>query len=98
RTAACEMQDGLLALRAAEQAAAATPVDLAFTALDVAAADRALAFQPLVQVESLRVAWPLVGHHADHLRNHVAGAPHDHRVADAHVLAVDLVLVVQGGV
>ena len=35
---------------------------------------------------------------ADHLGNHVAGAAHDHRVADAHVLAPQLVQVVQRGV
>ena len=34
----------------------------------------------------------------DDLRDHVAGALHHHRVADPHVLAGDLVLVVQGGV
>ena len=38
---------------------------------------------------------PLVGDDADDLRNDVAGALHDDRVADAHVLALDLVLVVQ---
>ena len=32
------------------------------------------------------------------MRDHVAGALHQNRVADAHVLALDLVLVVQGGV
>ncbi|MNT16590.1 hypothetical protein D3C72_1517020 [compost metagenome] len=36
--------------------------------------------------------------HADDLRDDVAGALQDDRVADAHVLAGDLVLVVQGGV
>ena len=33
--------------------------------------------------------------HAHDFRDHVAGAPHDHRVADAHVHARDLVGVVQ---
>ena len=37
----------------------------------------------------------LVLQHLDHFWNHVAGAPHAHRVADAHVLAIDLVLVVE---
>jgi hypothetical protein len=35
-------------------------------------------------------------HRADHLGDDVARPPHDHGVADAHVLAPDLVLVVQG--
>ena len=41
---------------------------------------------------------PLVQHHADDLRDHVAGALQDHGVADPDVLAGDLVGVVQGGV
>ena len=38
------------------------------------------------------------GHHAGNLGDHVARAPHDHRIAHAHVQARDLVGVVQGGV
>ena len=38
------------------------------------------------------------GTHAHDLGNHVARAAHDHRVADAHVLALDLIHVVQRGV
>ena len=34
--------------------------------------------------------------HLDHLRDDVAGALHDHRVADPDVLGLDVVLVVQG--
>jgi hypothetical protein len=41
---------------------------------------------------------PLVQHRPDDLRDHVAGPLQDHRVADPHVLAGDLVGVVQGGV
>ena len=37
----------------------------------------------------------LFQHHADNLRNHVAGALHDHRVANAHILARNFVLIVQ---
>ncbi len=48
--------------------------------------------------ESFRALRPLLLNHAENLRDDVAGALHDHRVADAHVLARDLVLVVQGGV
>jgi hypothetical protein len=38
---------------------------------------------------------PALEHHRHHLGNHVAGAAHDHRVADAHILAPRLGLVVQ---
>ena len=44
-----------------------------------------------------RVGRAALGHHRHDLRDHVAGALHDHRVADADVLARDLVLVVQRG-
>jgi len=76
----------------------AAPVDLARFARDLAAADRALAIEPLVQVERRCIRRAPVDDRADDLGNHVAGAAHDHGVADAHVLAVDLVLVVQGRV
>ena len=46
----------------------------------------------------LGVLRPLVEDDAQHLRDDVAGALHDHGVADADVLARDLVLVVQRGV
>ena len=46
----------------------------------------------------LRALGPLLQHHADDLRDHVAGALQDHGVADPDVLARDLVGVVQGGV
>ena len=45
--------------------------------------------------ERLRVRRALLQDHAEDLRDHVAGALHNHGVADAHVLAGDLVLVVQ---
>ena len=41
---------------------------------------------------------PLRQHHADHFRNHIAGAAHHHGVAHAHVLALHFVFVVQRGV
>ena len=41
-------------------------------------------------------AGALLREHADDLGNDLPGAPHDDRVADAHVLAPQLVLVVQG--
>src|ERR1700746_2892951 len=45
----------------------------------------------------LRILRPTVEHDRDDLRDHIAGALHDHRVADADILAGDLVLIVQGG-
>ena len=45
-----------------------------------------------------RVRRALLGHIAENLRDHVARALHDDRVADADVLPGDLVLVVQRGV
>ena len=55
------------------------------------AAHRAVRGQP----PGPRPARPLRLHHRDDLRDHVAGALHHHGVADPHVLAVDLVLVVE---
>ena len=43
----------------------------------------------------LRARRPALGEHAHHLRDHVPGAAHDHRVPGAHVLALHLVDVVQ---
>ena len=43
----------------------------------------------------LGIARALLRHQAQDLRDHVAGALHDHRVALAHILARDLVLIVQ---
>ena len=41
------------------------------------------------------VPGPVLPRRADDLRNHVAGALHDHEIAFADVLAVDVLLVVQ---
>ncbi len=96
RAAAGKMQQGLLALRRAEQAAGAAPVRFAFLAHDRAAAYRAVTVQQPEQIEWLaRVRRALVEHHTHHFRDHVARAAHDHGVADAHILAPRLVLVVQ---
>jgi len=38
------------------------------------------------------------GRHANDLRDHIAGPLHDHRVADADILAGDFIGVVQGRV
>ena len=96
-----EMLQALDRLRRADEAAgaAAHHVDLAGLLVDlahgVAAADRADARGT---DRALRPCGRLSEHDAEDLRDDVAGALHDHRVADAHVLARDLVLVVQRGV
>ena len=48
--------------------------------------------------EFLPLSMCVVDDDVDDLRDHVAGALHDDRVADPHVLALDFVLVVQTGV
>ena len=74
-------------------------------AIEIRAARHGLAFETHArrradgaargEAEALRPAPTPRGDHRDDLRNHVAGALHEHAVADAHVLALDLVLVVQ---
>ena len=94
RVARHEMAEPLDLLRRADQAAGAAAHDLALLAHRMAAADRADGRE----FERLRVRRPLLQHHRDDLRDDVARALHDHGVADADVLARDLVLVVQRGV
>ena len=91
RAAAGEMQQRLLALRRADEPAGAARDGLVGQPDDRRAALRAARRHR----ERPRAARPLVRQHAHDLRDHVARAAHDHRVADAHVLAPDLVLVVQ---
>ncbi len=88
------MQDGLLALRGAEQAAGAACIRFAFLAHHMAAAYRT----GRRHHESTRMRRAPLRQHADHFRDHIARTAHDHRVADMHVLAAYLVLVVQRGV
>ena len=64
---------------------------LTFEALHARAAHRA-AFR---HHEFPCIRRPPLHHDRDHLRDHVAGPPHDNRVADQDVLATHLVLVVQ---
>ena len=88
------MQDGLLALRGAEQATGTACSRLAFLAHHMAAAHRTGCWhnkRPGTRRPPLR-------QHADHFRNHVARAAHDHGIADMHVLAANLVFVMQGGI
>ena len=95
-----EVLEPLLGLRRADEAAGAAAHDIGAAgrlvglAHGVAAAGRA----DLRHLEGLGALGPLVEDDAHHLRDDVAGAAHDHRVADADVLAGDLVLVVQRGV
>jgi len=89
-----EVQDRLLALGAAEQATGAAVVCLALLPHCGGTAHRAAAWH----AERLRRADALVGQHAHHLGDHVTGPAHDHRIADAHILATGLVLVVQRGI
>src|SRR5205085_9640277 len=79
-------------LRGADQPAGAAPRDLAGLAHRETAADRAMVGEPV----GPRLLWAAIEYDRDDLRDHVAGALNDDGVADAHVLALDLVLVVQG--
>ena len=50
------------------------------------------------KLERLRLLGTALRDDPNHLRDHVAGPAHPHRIPDPHVLAVDLVLVVKGRV
>ena len=89
-----EMQDRLLALRAAEQAASAPVICLIFFAHRRAAAHRAHARHG----ENGRLAHAFLQHHRDDFRDHVTRAAHDHGIAHPHVFAAGFVFVVQRGV
>ena len=89
-----EVQDGLLALGAAIQAAGAPCVGLARLAHRRAAAHGANRGHR----EHRGARRTPLGQHADHLGDHITGSAHDHRVANPHILAPGFVLVVQGGV
>ena len=95
-----EMLEPLLGLRRADEAAgaAAHHVGAARLLVDLAHGVLPQAGQTSGHLVGLGALGPLVEHDAHHLRDDVAGAAHDHRVADADVLARDLVLVVQRGV
>ena len=94
RTPAGEMEDRELALRGADETAAAAMVDRALLAHDMAGADRAQGRHAEVR----HVAGARPGNAADDLGDHVAGAAHDHPVADANALPAHLEQVVQGRV
>ena len=89
-----KVKQRLLALRRADQAAAATVVDLALLAHRQRAAHRA----GVRHGERHGTRRTTVRQHADHLGDHIAGAAHNHRIANAHVLALDLAGVMQRGI
>ena len=81
-------------LGGADQPAGAATANLALRPHGLRTADRAVGREDVGE----GVGGAFVGDHRDDLGDDVAGALQDHGVADAHVLARDLVLVVQGGV
>ena len=98
--AGCEMLEAFDRLRRTDERAGAAAHDVRYPRLlvDLAQSRRAADRAGLGEDIGFRFRRPLVEHDREHLRNHVAGALHQNRVADAHVLARNLVLVVQGGV
>ena len=87
------MAQVVLELRGAVEVRAARH-DLALEPHGLRPADRAV----LRGASLARAPSALLEHDLHHLRDHVAGALHHDGVADAHVLALDLVLVVERGV
>ncbi len=94
RAPAGEMQQGLLALRRAEEAAAAAGHGSLLALDDRGMTDGAFGGE----LKNFRVRRPHFDPYRDHLGDHVASAAHDHGIADAHVLALELVFVMQGRV
>ncbi len=94
RAARSEVQNGLLALRRAVEAAGAARNGLVGQAHDAGAAHRAMHRHD----EFALAAVALFGQEGNDFGDDVAGATHDHRVADADVLAPHFVLVVQRGI
>ena len=94
RAALGKVQHGLLALRAAIDAGGAAGIDLAFFPCHGTAADRA----GIGHGKRHRAFRALLKHHRYHFGDHVTGAAHHHGIANAHILAVRLFLVVQRGI
>jgi len=88
-----EMPEPLDGLCRTDQPTGAAPRHLARLAHREAAADRTVVGKQV----RLRILRPAVEHDRDDLGDHVAGALDHDGVADADILARDLVLVVQGG-
>ena len=92
RVAADEVAQPLGDLGGADQAAGAAPHRLALGPQREAAADRAVVGEDV----GLGAGRAPLAPDLDHLRDDVAGALHDHGVADPDVLGLDVVLVVEG--
>ena len=92
-----EMLEALHPLGRADQAAgaAAHHVLLAGARIDLAHRMAAADGTDLRKFVRPGIGRPLLRHDAEHLRDHVAGALDAHGVADPHVLAGDLILVVE---
>ena len=88
------MQDRLLALRTAKQAAGAAVICLALLAHGHAGAHGA----HVGHGEDWGITRAFVQHYRDHFRNHIARTANDHRVANTNVFATRFVFVVQGSV
>ena len=89
RAPAGEMQDRLLALRGAEQAAACSGSRPRPSRARPRCRTPGTAARH-AEVRHVALRRRARGTHADHLGDHVAGAAHDHGVADAHALAAHL--------
>ena len=94
------MLQALDRLRRTDKRSGAAAHDIRFAGLlvDLAQRRRAAARADMRKLIGLRAVRPLLRHHFDDLRNDVAGALHDDRIADANILARDLVFIVQRGV
>ena len=92
-----EMLQALDPLRRADQSAGAAPdgILLAGIRVDLARGVAAAGWADIGKSESLRALRPLFWNPSENLRDDVAGALHDHGIADADILARDLVLVMQ---
>ncbi len=95
-----EMLQPLLGLRRADETAGAAAHDAAagFVAVGLAHGVATADGANLGELVGRGLLGTLVEHRADDLRDDVTGALDDDGVADAHVLAADLVFVVQRGV
>ena len=103
RVTRAEMLELLDRLRRTDERASAAPHDVGDAGLLVDLSQRSgpaggadeIAVLILREHERLCPPGPLVEEHFENLRNDIAGALDAHRIADAHILARDLVLVVQ---
>ncbi len=82
RIARYEMTNALYRLSSASQTACAAIDRFAFFTHRMAATDRAF----MREMERHSICWALLQHHIDNLSNDIAGALHDHRIADANVV------------